>query len=301
MYSWESGTFEENLKSISEDSWLTDIRHYLPSAWIGHAPFMKFLIRELNPKIFVELGTHNGFSYFVGCQTIQELNLQTKSFAVDHWLGDSHAGKFDESVYQSVSKLNNEYSDFSTILKMTFSEARTNIENNTVDLLHIDGYHTYDAVKEDFETWFPKVAKNGVIILHDIHVRHADFGVFRFWEELKKKYETIEFVGTYGLGVIFLGNSENSGLAKIREYSKNGFLPQIQGVFGCLSDGVIQNYREVDNSHLREQINSYNSELGLLKFQIYKTTQELSILRHSKSWRWTEPLRYFAIKFRRWF
>jgi hypothetical protein len=299
MYNWESGTFEENLKYICEDSWLTEIRHYLPSAWIGHAPFMKFLIRELKPKVFVELGTHNGFSYFVGCQSIQELNLQTKTFAVDHWLGDSHAGKFNESVYQLVSKVNNEYSNFSTLLKMTFSEARAHFENHTVDLLHIDGYHTYEAVKEDFETWLPKVAKNGVIILHDIHVRHADFGVFRFWEEIKKEYETIEFVGTYGLGVIFLGNSENSALAKIREFSKNGDLSPIQGVFACLSDVVIQNFREVENSHLRQQINTFNSELDLLQLQIDKTARELSILVHSKSWRWTAPLRNFMSKFRR--
>ncbi len=290
---------ERCLKEIAEDPWLSQIRYYLPSAWIGHAPFLKFLIRELKPRVFVELGTHNGFSYFVGCQVIQELNLSTKAFAVDHWLGDYHAGRLDDSVYLSVVKLNNEFANFSTLLKMSFFEARTHIENLSVDLLHIDGFHTYESVKEDFETWLPKVSKVGVIILHDIHVRHADFGVYKFWEELKRKYETIEFVGSYGLGVIFLGDLRNPTLSKIREYSRNGFLPQVQGVFGCLSDVVVQNYRQVENEFLKNSNNFLNSAVTQLQLQIDNNQEEILTLLNSKSWKLTKPLRFFARLFRR--
>lgn len=292
---------EHYLKEIAEDPWLSQIRYYLPSAWIGHAPFLKFLIRELKPKVFVELGTHNGFSYFVGCQAIQELDLSTKAFAVDHWFGDSHAGRFDDSVYLSVVKLNNEFANFSTLLKMTFFEAKTHIENESVDLLHIDGFHTYEAVKEDFETWLPKVSKNGVVILHDIHVRHADFGVYKFWEELKRKYETIEFVGSYGLGVIFLGDLMSPALSKIKENSRNGFLPQVQGVFGCLSDGVVQNYRHVENGTLSNSNKSLKSAIAQLQLQVEDHQEEILTLLDSKSWKLTKPLRLFASKFRRLF
>ena len=294
MYRWETGRVEENLKFISEDAWLTEIRHYLPSAWLGHAPFLKFLIRELKPNVFVELGTHNGFSYFVGCHAIRELNLPTKAFAVDHWLGDSHTGKYEDEVYFSVSSLNEEFAEFSTLLKMTFSNGREYIANQTVDLLHIDGLHTYEAVKEDFETWLPKVSKHGVVILHDIHVRHADFGVYRFWEELKKKYDTMEFVGSYGLGVIFLGDLESSILSEIRDYSMNGFLPQIQGVFGCLSDVVVQNYREVENASLRNTNYALSTVIEQLQVESRINQEEMFILLNSKSWKLTRPLRFFV-------
>lgn len=290
---------DDFLKEIAEDSWLTQIRHFLPSAWIGHAPFFKFLIRELKPKVFVELGTHNGFSYFVGCQTIEELNLPTRSFAVDHWIGDPHAGEFDDSVYAGVAEINRSFMNFSNLLKMSFLEATSVIPDNSVDLLHIDGFHTYEAVKEDFETWLPKLTNDAVIILHDIHVRHADFGVYKYWAELKKKFNTIEFMGSYGLGVIFLGNIESPNLRHIISLTKEGQLSQIQGVFGCLSDVVMQNYRVTSNDQLVSHLKSVNQELEEKLNSGPIAYDEIQILLNSKSWRLTKPLRNMSNLLRR--
>jgi hypothetical protein len=286
-------SFAEQLKHIAEDNWLTSIKTYVPSAWIGHAPFLRYLIRDLQPKIFVELGTHNGFSYFVGCQTIQELNLSAKAYAVDHWQGDQHAGHFDESVYESVVELNAQYQNFSNLLKMSFLEARS-LVSEPIDLLHIDGLHTYEAVKEDFKTWLPKMSKNGVIILHDIHVRHADFGVYKLWEEIKSQYSTLEFTGSYGLGVVFI-NGEAHSLYKLRQISDAGLLMQIQGVFGGLSDGVIQHFRLIEANRFAQVIaneritcDETNIRLSLERDTLRR---ELDTLINSKSWRVTKPMR----------
>ena len=165
------------LNEISHDRYLFTVEDFMPSAWTGHAPFLKFLVREMEPRTFVELGVHNGFSYFVGCQAIQECKIQTKAFAIDHWVGDSQAGFFDESVYQGVVAANQKYSAFSTLLKMSFDEALKHFGENSIDLLHVDGFHSYESVKQDFETWLPKMSTNGVVLLHDIHVRRDTFGV----------------------------------------------------------------------------------------------------------------------------
>jgi Methyltransferase domain len=255
----------EELKNIAEDNWLTRVANYVPSAWLGHAPFLRFLLREMRPKVFVELGTHNGFSYFVACQTIAELDLPTKAFAVDHWDGDKHAGVFEESVYTAVVELNRQYSHFSNLLKMSFYEARASVPDG-IDLLHIDGLHTYEAVKEDFETWLPKMNHDGIILLHDIHVRHGDFGVYRLWAELKSQYKTIEFTGSYGLGVLFLGAMPSGNIALLRDISDSGQSVQIHGVFGALGDVVIQKYRSL-------------------------TELEMKGIQESRSWRLTAPLR----------
>ena len=228
------------LNEISHDEYLFGIRDYMPSAWIGHAPFLKFLIRELKPTVFVELGVQHGFSYFVGCQSIQECQLNSRAFAIDHWLGDPQAGFNDESVYKNVEALNNKYLGFSTLLKMSFDEARHQFEDNSIDLLHIDGFHRYESVKHDFDSWLTKMSKNSIILLHDIHVRRNTFGVYLFWKELKEKYRTIEFVGSHGLGVIFLGEVPNGNLAQLINMSESGELPQVQGTFGSISDDVIQ-------------------------------------------------------------
>ena len=275
---------DKELKAIAEDSWLTHVRNYVPSAWIGHAPFMRFLIRELKPATFVELGTHNGFSYFVACQTVQELKLPTKTFAVDHWIGDPHAGEFDDSVYEGVLALNAQYQNFSTLLKMSFLDARSKFKDGTVNLLHIDGFHTYEAVKEDFETWLPKMAPNSVVIVHDIQVRHADFGVFKYWSELKAKYRTIELTGSYGLGVVFLGTTISTQLNNLIEFSKTGNLMQIQGVFGGLNDVAVQTYRILEASTFEQQLATVNGQLA-------ESTYYINTLLNSRSWKITKPLR----------
>ena len=234
---------DELLNKISHDEYLFRVDDYLPSAWIGHAPFLKFLIREYKPRLFVELGVHNGFSYFVGCQSIQECQLSSKAFAVDHWLGDSQAGYFDERVFQSVVNLNQKYSRFSSLLKMSFDEALDQFENCSIDLLHIDGFHSYQSVRMDFENWLPKISPNGIILLHDIHVRRNTFEVYIFWKELKNIYKTMEFVGSHGLGVVFLGEIPKGKMRQFAEIGQQGEFSQIQGTFGSISDDVIQNFR----------------------------------------------------------
>src|ERR1700752_4328898 len=73
-----------------------------PSAWCEHAPFAFWLVEQLKPEMFVELGTHHGFSYFAFCQAIRMAGLSTAAFAVDRWTGDEHAGFYGEGVYQTV-------------------------------------------------------------------------------------------------------------------------------------------------------------------------------------------------------
>ena len=94
------------------------------------------------------------------------------------------------------------YAAFSKLLRTTFDAALESFGDQTVDLLHIDGLHTYKAVRHDFETWFPKVRPGGVVLLHDTTARHADFGVWQLWEELARQFPHFEFTHSWGLGVL---------------------------------------------------------------------------------------------------
>jgi predicted O-methyltransferase YrrM len=40
----------------------------------------------------------------------------------------------------------------------------------SIDLLFIDADHTYEAIKQDWSDWFPKVRPGGIIALHDCRV-----------------------------------------------------------------------------------------------------------------------------------
>ncbi len=279
------------LKDLSEDTTLTDVKYYAQSAWLGHAPFLRFLIRELKPKIFVELGTHNGFSYFVGCQTIQELDLPTKAFAIDHWEGDPHAGEIEHSVFINVKEKNENYRSFSSLMKMRFSEAITKFDDNSIDLLHIDGFHTYTAVKEDFETWLPKMKSNGIILMHDVHVYRSDFGVYRFWNEVKSRYRTFEFLHSHGLGVVLLGEESNSIYLDSLLAGKLVEISYIQGAFASLGDISTQQFISYERSLSQEKLSSSQFEISQLKNQIQDVESTLNRLLKSKSWTITRPLR----------
>ncbi len=80
--------------------------HIVDSAWLEHGPFAFWLIETLRPRNFVELGTHNGFSYLAVCQAVQTLQLSTACYAVDSWTGDGHAGFYGEEVFAHLSAPN---------------------------------------------------------------------------------------------------------------------------------------------------------------------------------------------------
>ena len=78
------------------------------------------------------------------------------------------------------------------------------------DLIFIDGGHSYETVKKDFNNYSRVLKKNGVIIMHDIF-SDTVLGVPRFWKQIKKKYNKNynfkEFFDNqqefkYGIGVI---------------------------------------------------------------------------------------------------
>src|SRR5687768_735472 len=124
------------------------------SAWTGHIPFGASIVTALRPRVLVELGTHSGNSYLAFCQALAEGNIDCKCFAVDTWTGDEHSFHYGEDVFLSLSKYHDRrYLEFSRLLRMTFDEALEYFADRSVDLLHIDGLHTYEAVSHDFTTW----------------------------------------------------------------------------------------------------------------------------------------------------
>ncbi len=178
-------------------------------AWAGHIPFAFWLMDALRPSTFVELGVHKGNSYTAFCQAVLDLHLETSCYGVDTWKGDEHAGHYGDAIYDEFKLFHDaKFSAFSRLLRATFDDSLEYFTDGSIDLLHIDGLHTYDAVRHDFETWRPKLSSRAIVLFHDINVRERNFGVRRLWDELTGSLERPSFAFDHsnGLGVLAYGD-----------------------------------------------------------------------------------------------
>jgi predicted O-methyltransferase YrrM len=76
--------------------------------------------------------------------------------------------------------------------------------------LFIDGDHSYEGVKKDFEMYSPLVAEGGLIAFHDIavHTKFTGCEVDRLWNEIKPAFRHREIIadlkqGWAGIGVVW--------------------------------------------------------------------------------------------------
>jgi GT2 family glycosyltransferase len=182
------------------------VPHYFcESDWIEHAPFAFWLTDALRPKRFVELGSGCGYSYFAFCQAIGRLGVSSEANAVDTWLDDTDGSLDDDALYEAVLAANLRYAGFSRLNRATFAEAVEHFGIESIDLIHFDSCHSYEQVKQDYESWLPKLTKDAIVLFHDTEVRDHGFGIWKFFEELSVKHPFFQFSHGNGLGVLALG------------------------------------------------------------------------------------------------
>ncbi len=194
------------------------VRTWLESGWLGHLPLMFGIVRVHRPRRFVELGTHHGASFFAACQAVESDGLETQCVAIDHWKGDSQAGYFSNAVFEGFNRtLQEYYGEFATYVRDDFDGALSHFEDGSVDLLHIDGFHSYEAVRHDFDTWRPKLSGRGVVLFHDVNEHQPDFGVWRFWSEVEREFpgRTLFFGQSHGLGLLSLDEDGESAVNRV--------------------------------------------------------------------------------------
>lgn len=295
------------------DTAFLPIETLVPSAWSRHVPLLFSLFALCRPRRYVELGSHYGGSFFAACQAVRHLGLDAECVAIDTWQGDHQAGRYNEEVFDSFSYLlRTRYSRNNYYIRSMFSEAAQVFADKSIDMLHIDGLHTYEAVKQDFLTWRPKMSSRGVILMHDTNVYDGDFGVWRLWEQLTKTYPTLNLRHSHGLGIVYVGE-DNSEIARlIRDFGSRSDLVQI---LNCLYRGVGEiavaaasrpgetraprNEGDMARPEARTRPATGTEANHDLEQELAAARAEIRSLRSSTSWKVSAPLRLASRLLRR--
>ncbi len=187
------------------------INHRVISAWQVHAELLEManLIAAMKPKAVLEIGTASGGTLLLMCRlsdpnaTIVSLDLPEQTSAYRHY-----RVPIFKSFPRNGQQLHLVVAD--SHMEETKSRVERLLDGLSLDVLFIDGDHSYHGVRSDFEMYSPFVRKGGIVIFHDI-VKHAPercCEVDRFWNEIKQRYSHREIVenptqGWAGIGILY--------------------------------------------------------------------------------------------------
>jgi predicted O-methyltransferase YrrM len=114
-------------------------------------------------SVVVEIGSYIGASSIFIAKALSD---DSKLYCIDTWQNDAMTeGNWDS--YTEFSKNIKSVKNKIIKIRQTSVEAGINF-NEMIDLIFIDGDHSYEGVKKDIDIWFPKLKTGGIIIMHDI-------------------------------------------------------------------------------------------------------------------------------------
>jgi len=168
------------------------------------------LIRGLELKTVIEIGTAKGGVFYALCQLA---SVFAKLISIDLPGGEFGGGYTAEDAIRfkefGKSKQKLHFIRKDSHQEPTKIAVKKAMGEDKADLLFIDGDHTYEGVKSDFDMYSPLVRQGGLIAFHDIchHTTITSCKVDKLWNELKSQYEHWEFIDPRdiswgGIGVI---------------------------------------------------------------------------------------------------
>lgn len=184
---------------------------YVNQIWTEWRDFMEYLAHERQPKRILEIGTGRGGSLYFFSKLCGEksllISIDTTPTAIEY------ISLLTRRKLQHIYPILADSHDLKTVgaIEKILGDA-------PLDLLYIDGDHSYEGVKRDFELYRRFCNDNSIVCFHDINPDYRtskgiqtdrDSGeVYKFWNEVKLRYEHREFIESkgqdgFGLGMIF--------------------------------------------------------------------------------------------------
>jgi cephalosporin hydroxylase len=167
-------------------------------------------VEKLKPRFILEIGTARGGTFFLFSRAAtRNALLVSLDLPAGRWGGGYSNWKtwiFRRLLLPGQSAYFIRSDSHAPISRERVEEA---LHGSPLDVLYIDGDHSYEGVKADFNMYSSLVRPGGLIIFHDISLHEAkhDCHVDELWAELKVRFPHVEIIqdrnqGWAGIGVL---------------------------------------------------------------------------------------------------
>ena len=117
-----------------------------------------------------------------------------KNFSSDEYIDEMNIrqDEFDK-IHNDVVALLSKHANRSDIIRNVSVKAASTFKDNTLDFVYLDGRHDYEGIKEDLESWHPKVKPGGLFCGHDYLntvIGNTHFGVKKAVDEFAEKTQS---------------------------------------------------------------------------------------------------------------
>ena len=160
------------------------------------AGLIEFL-KQRKLSTIAEIGTARGGTFYAFCK-LAEPDATIVSIDMMGGVGGGGYSPQDQKKFRGYGKTGQSlhFLREDSHLDETKQKLAGILGRKKLDVLFIDGDHTYEGVKKDFEMYSPMVKTGGVIVFHDIvfHPYVPECQVDKFWNEIKGKYNVVECI-----------------------------------------------------------------------------------------------------------
>jgi len=185
-------------------------------SWLATYGIIPHLAQSISAKKIVEIGVAYGYHADFICTTLPEVTyVGVDPYKANYDLNDifcddvkklfkeNDSQRAMDRLFATVSDNLKAFNSRATIKRGLSWEIADQIDDGSVDLVYIDGDHTYEAVLKDLNAWVPKIKKGGIVCGDDIGWPGVKKAVDEFFLKDQKNYQLISKNGFENLPVFF--------------------------------------------------------------------------------------------------
>jgi predicted O-methyltransferase YrrM len=122
-----------------------------------------------NKSIILEIGSYTGASGICFGEALINRNTSSKIICIDTWQNNAMT-EGTRDTFKAFCDNTQEYSEIITKIRGFSSEVVEDVSAicSKIDLLFIDGDHSYDGVKADWENYKRFLRRGSIVVFHDI-------------------------------------------------------------------------------------------------------------------------------------